>query len=149
MFLTSQHIHKGYFQISFFKGKVSQPGKLKNLVHLSGPVPMLFTSTPYAAWRMEYVSHFAFKQILTIGGEAFCWYKTQHPTLLGLWNQYHTFCNCTLPWSYRSSTSSPEQYTMQMSCISFWDYYLQVVHRKKQKCFFFSWLFTLRGHAEQ
>lgn len=82
MFLTSQYIHKRHFQISFLQRKVSQPEKLKNLVHLSGPIPTLLTSTAYAAWRTEYV-RFASEQILTSWGKAFCGHKLPHPTLLG------------------------------------------------------------------
>ena len=146
MFLASQYIHKYCFQISFLQRKVSQPGKLKNLVHLLILTPMLLTSTAYAAWRNEYV-RFASEQFLTSWGEAFCLHILPHPTLLG---PVQLPPSHLLQFSFLTEAKQPilEWYAMQISRIS-----LRLsppsCSQEKAGMLFFCWLFTLRGDVKQ
>lgn len=118
MFLASQYIHKFHFQTSFLQRKASQPGKLKK----SGTSfrPCSNATHQHCLYRIKDGIHlsFTFQQVLA-SWEDFCWYKPHHPTLLGPVKPPPLPHNYTLPCSYRSSTTRPEQCTMHMACIPF------------------------------
>lgn len=86
MFFASQYIHKYYFQTSFLQRKDSQPGKFKKIWYIFRALLQCYSPAllmQHEQMNMSDLPALRSLQILISWGEAFCWHKLPHPTLLG------------------------------------------------------------------
>lgn len=153
MFLASQYMHKCHFQISFLQRKVSQPGKLKKSGTSFRPCSNATHQHGLCSMKDGICLSFAFNQILTSWGKGFCWYKPHHPILLGPVKPPPHLLQ--LHPSMTLQKLKNQSWTIHNADVLYFFLRLLSPSCAQEKAeipfflFFFCWLFTLRGHAEQ
>lgn len=152
MFLASQYIHKCHFQISFLQRKVSQPGKLKKVWYIFQAVFQCYSPAllmQHEGWKMSLIClPTASPQLIKI----FLLVQTPPPHIAGACETTTTTPSAIMPFHLLTEAQQPVLNNTQCKCPVF---LFEIITSKlrtgksRDAIFFFCWLFTLRGPAEQ